>query len=60
MEPCKSEIDVTIVDRISAVLNPQPICNYNLNPSARDAMVNNFILHYSKHLFKEIQKDTKI
>ncbi|XP_012533981.1 autophagy-related protein 2 homolog B-like [Monomorium pharaonis] len=35
MEPCKGEIDITIVDRISAILNPQPICNPIIN--ARDA-----------------------
>lgn len=29
MEPCKSEVDITIVDRICALLNPQPICVCN-------------------------------
>ncbi|KAI4495649.1 hypothetical protein M0802_008484 [Mischocyttarus mexicanus] len=29
LEPCKTEIDITIVDRISALLNPQPICACN-------------------------------
>ena len=39
MEQSRSEIDVTIVDRISAVLNPQTICNCSLNTSARDIVV---------------------
>ncbi|XP_033188946.1 autophagy-related 2 [Bombus vancouverensis nearcticus] len=29
LEPCKSEVDITIVDRICALLNPQPICVCN-------------------------------
>lgn len=36
MESCRGEIDITIVDRISAILNPQPICNPVIN--ARDAV----------------------
>ncbi|XP_014472680.1 PREDICTED: autophagy-related protein 2 homolog A isoform X2 [Dinoponera quadriceps] len=31
LEPCRSEVDMTIIDRISAVLNPQPICNPVVN-----------------------------
>lgn len=38
MEPCRSEIDITIVDRISAILNPQPICNSNPTINIRDAV----------------------
>ncbi|XP_011706773.1 PREDICTED: autophagy-related protein 2 homolog B isoform X4 [Wasmannia auropunctata] len=37
MEPCRGEVDITIVDRISAILNPQPICTYNPVINARDA-----------------------
>ncbi|XP_012275672.1 autophagy-related protein 2 homolog B isoform X2 [Orussus abietinus] len=33
--PCRSEIDITIVDRISAVLNPQHICTYNSVTAAK-------------------------
>jgi hypothetical protein len=29
LQPCFSEIDVSIVDRITALLNPQPICRRN-------------------------------
>ncbi|XP_011303463.1 autophagy-related protein 2 homolog B [Fopius arisanus] len=36
LEPCRCELDVTIVDRISAVLNPQPICISNPPTRARD------------------------
>lgn len=36
--PMRSEIDVTIVDRISAVLNPQPICTCNSSSSTRDTL----------------------
>lgn len=38
MESCRSEIDITIVDRISAILNPQPICICNPVINARDAV----------------------
>ncbi|XP_011643358.1 autophagy-related protein 2 homolog B [Pogonomyrmex barbatus] len=37
MEPCRGEIDITIVDRISAILNPQRICTYNPVINARNA-----------------------
>ncbi|KAK2581702.1 hypothetical protein KPH14_002189 [Odynerus spinipes] len=36
LEPCKTEIDITIVDRISALLNPQPICTCNPTTNMRD------------------------
>nr|XP_050867799.1 autophagy-related protein 2 homolog A isoform X1 [Vespula vulgaris] len=36
LEPCKTEIDITIVDRISALLNPQPICTCNQTTNMRD------------------------
>ncbi|XP_034941345.1 autophagy-related protein 2 homolog B [Chelonus insularis] len=36
LEPCNSEIDITIIDRISSVLNPQPICTCNPTTAARD------------------------
>lgn len=29
LQPCFSEIDVSIVDRITALLNPQPLCRRN-------------------------------
>ncbi|KAK0093179.1 hypothetical protein PV326_014144 [Microctonus aethiopoides] len=35
LEPCRSELDVTIIDRISSVLNPQPICVCNPSSTAR-------------------------
>ncbi|XP_015584958.1 autophagy-related protein 2 homolog B [Cephus cinctus] len=38
MEPFNSEIDITIVDRISAVFNPQPICSCNPVTNAREAI----------------------
>lgn len=38
MEPCRGEIDITIVDRISAILNPQPICTCNPVINTRDAV----------------------
>lgn len=38
MESCRGEIDITIVDRISAILNPQPICICNPVINARDAV----------------------
>ncbi|XP_011343662.1 autophagy-related protein 2 homolog B isoform X2 [Ooceraea biroi] len=37
LEPCRGEVDITIVDRISAVLNPQPICTCNPVVNARDS-----------------------
>ncbi|XP_070517195.1 autophagy-related protein 2 homolog B isoform X2 [Cardiocondyla obscurior] len=37
MEPCRCEVDITIVDRISAILNPQPICTCHPVINARDA-----------------------
>ncbi|KYQ51543.1 Autophagy-related protein 2 like protein A [Trachymyrmex zeteki] len=37
LEPCRGEVDITIVDRISAILNPQRICTYNTVINARDA-----------------------
>ncbi|XP_072742677.1 autophagy-related protein 2 homolog B [Anoplolepis gracilipes] len=37
MEPCRGEVDITIVDRISAILNPQPICTCNPVVNTRDA-----------------------
>ncbi|KYM93249.1 Autophagy-related protein 2 like protein A [Atta colombica] len=37
LESCRGEVDITIVDRISAILNPQPICTYNTVINARDA-----------------------
>ncbi|XP_020295971.1 autophagy-related protein 2 homolog B isoform X2 [Pseudomyrmex gracilis] len=37
MEPCKAEVDITIVDRISALLNPQPICICNPTGNSRNA-----------------------
>nr|XP_012226127.1 PREDICTED: autophagy-related protein 2 homolog B isoform X1 [Linepithema humile] len=37
MESCRVEVDITIVDRISAILNPQPICICNPVVNARDA-----------------------
>ncbi|XP_076666317.1 autophagy-related 2 isoform X1 [Andrena cerasifolii] len=36
LEPCKSEVDITIVDRICALLNPQPICVCNPVPNNRN------------------------
>ncbi|XP_008558251.1 autophagy-related protein 2 homolog B [Microplitis demolitor] len=36
LEPCQSEVDITIIDRISSVLNPQPICTYNPSSTAKD------------------------
>ncbi|XP_043255081.1 autophagy-related protein 2 homolog A [Colletes gigas] len=38
LEPCKSEVDITIVDRICTLLNPQPICVYN--PVSNDKNIN--------------------
>lgn len=38
MEPCRGEVDITIVDRISAILNPQPICTCNPVINTRDAV----------------------
>lgn len=29
MEPCQLELDITIIDRISALLNPHPVCLTN-------------------------------
>lgn len=29
LNKCITEVDITIIDRISAVLNPQPVCNTN-------------------------------
>ncbi|KAK7872956.1 hypothetical protein R5R35_004266 [Gryllus longicercus] len=34
LQTCSSEIDVSIVDRITAVLNPQPLCRRNVNKFA--------------------------
>ncbi|XP_029036559.2 autophagy-related protein 2 homolog B [Osmia bicornis bicornis] len=44
MEPCKSEVDITIVDRICALLNPQPICV--CNPISNDRNLNQQTLFY--------------
>ncbi|KOC64737.1 Autophagy-related protein 2 like protein B [Habropoda laboriosa] len=44
LEPCKSEVDITIVDRICALLNPQPICVYN--PVSNDRNINQQTLFY--------------
>lgn len=42
-------MDITIVDRISAVLNPHPICNCNPVTISRDAVVSLFLLPYENN-----------
>ncbi|CAL7949589.1 unnamed protein product [Xylocopa violacea] len=44
LEPCKSEVDITIVDRICALLNPQPICV--CNPVSNNRSTNQQTLFY--------------
>ncbi|KZC06215.1 Autophagy-related protein 2 like protein B [Dufourea novaeangliae] len=44
LEPCKSEVDITIVDRICALLNPQPICV--CNPVSNNKNINQQTLFY--------------
>ncbi|XP_076284575.1 autophagy-related 2 isoform X1 [Lasioglossum baleicum] len=44
LEPCKSEVDITIVDRICALLNPQPICV--CNPVSKNKNTNQQTLFY--------------
>ncbi|XP_076234909.1 autophagy-related 2 [Calliopsis andreniformis] len=44
LEPCNSEVDITIVDRICALLNPQPICV--CNPVSNDRNINQQTLFY--------------
>ncbi|XP_076166580.1 autophagy-related 2 isoform X3 [Ptiloglossa arizonensis] len=44
LEPCKSEVDITIVDRICALLNPQPICV--CNPVSENRDINQQTLFY--------------
>ncbi|XP_031843330.1 autophagy-related 2 [Nomia melanderi] len=44
LEPCKSEVDITIVDRICALLNPQPICV--CNPVSKNKNINQQTLFY--------------
>lgn len=51
MEPCRGEVDITIVDRISAILNPQPICTCNPVINARDAVS---VINTSVHIFLKI------
>ncbi|XP_069689778.1 autophagy-related protein 2 homolog B isoform X2 [Periplaneta americana] len=41
LQPCCSEIDVSIVDRITALLNPQPLCRRNINKFASGHMRDN-------------------
>ncbi|XP_066590734.1 autophagy-related protein 2 homolog B isoform X2 [Prorops nasuta] len=44
LEPCRSEVDITIIDRISAILNPQPICN--IGPAINVRNTNQQVLFY--------------
>ncbi|XP_053986087.1 autophagy-related protein 2 homolog B isoform X1 [Hylaeus volcanicus] len=44
LEPCKSEVDITIVDRICALLNPQPICS--CNPVSNNRNINQQNIFY--------------
>lgn len=44
LEPYKSEVDITIVDRICALLNPQPICV--CNPVSNNKNTNQQTLFY--------------
>ncbi|XP_043525615.1 autophagy-related protein 2 homolog B isoform X2 [Frieseomelitta varia] len=44
LEPCKSEVDITIIDRICALLNPQPICV--CNPVSNNKNTNQQTLFY--------------
>ncbi|XP_017890148.1 autophagy-related protein 2 homolog B isoform X2 [Ceratina calcarata] len=44
LEPCNIEIDITIVDRICALLNPQPICV--CNPVSNNRSTNQQTLFY--------------
>jgi len=45
MEPCRGELDITTIDRISAILNPQQICVCNPLVNAKDSvsMINDYI-----------------
>lgn len=56
LEPCQSEIDITIVDRISAVLNPLPICTYNLSSITKETSVRCL---FHSHLYCIIMNMTK-
>ncbi|XP_015509682.1 autophagy-related protein 2 homolog B [Neodiprion lecontei] len=46
LEECRSELDITIVDRISAVLNPHPICTSTHPVTASRDAVNQQALFY--------------
>ncbi|KYN22683.1 Autophagy-related protein 2 like protein A [Trachymyrmex cornetzi] len=61
LEPCRGEVDITIVDRISAILNPQPICTYNTVINARDSNINNYdILQNQQTLFDQAVDSTTL
>lgn len=45
LEPCKSEVDITIVDRICALLNPQPICVCNPVSNNKNTVSYQFLLY---------------
>nr|QSV39518.1 autophagy associated protein [Locusta migratoria] len=52
LEKCVSEIDISIVDRITAVLNPQPLCRRNTSKygmssgAVKDLMVKCFLVYH--------------
>lgn len=45
LEPYKSEVDITIVDRICALLNPQPICVCNPVSNNKNTVSYQFLLY---------------
>lgn len=56
LEPCKTEVDITIVDRICALLNPQPICVCNPVSKNKDivsfaTLLHNFSVQYNLNYY---------
>ncbi|XP_012255190.2 autophagy-related protein 2 homolog A [Athalia rosae] len=62
LEECRSEMDITIVDRISAILNPHPICNCNPVTTSRDAVNQQTLFHQAveSSLLPDSKTDVKI
>ncbi|XP_032665002.1 autophagy-related protein 2 homolog A isoform X2 [Odontomachus brunneus] len=60
LETCRSEIDITIIDRISAVLNPQPICTGNPVVNTRDNQQTSFDQAVDNTTLPDSRVDVKI
>ncbi|EFN86545.1 Autophagy-related protein 2-like protein A [Harpegnathos saltator] len=60
LEPCSSEVDITIIDRISAVLNPQPICTGNPAVNTRDNQQTSFDQAVDNTTLPDSRVDVKV